>query len=92
MFRSTSVVCGHPIAAGSREQRADAIGLIHARIKRRPGRLLKAMGLPVLASIGDDDQPFHEHDWPANADGWDALVGCRTCGLRLLTGFLGIAS
>ena len=47
------------------------------------------MGLPVLASIGDDDdQPFHEHDWPASADDWDALVGCRTCGLRLLTGVL----
>lgn len=50
------------------------------------------MASPFLASIGDDGQPFHEHDWPASADDWDALVGCRTCGLRLLTGFLGIAS
>jgi hypothetical protein len=46
-----------------------------------------------LVSIGtDDDPPLHTHDWPSNADGWDELVACRACGLRLLSGFVGIAS
>lgn len=33
----------------------------------------------------------HEHAWPLTADDWDALVGCRTCGLLLLRGFVGSA-
>jgi hypothetical protein len=33
----------------------------------------------------------HEHPWPLCAEQWDAILGCRRCGLALLRGFIGIA-
>ena len=46
-----------------------------------------------MTSAASPAQPptAHEHAWPLTADGWNELVGCRTCGLLLLRGFVGSA-
>ena len=51
------------------------------------------MGRATVTSPGPADRPLleHAHDWPLSAEGWDELVQCRTCGLRLLRGFVGSA-
>jgi hypothetical protein len=35
--------------------------------------------------------PGHQHAWPSCSEQWDDLLNCRTCGLVLLRGFVGIA-
>jgi hypothetical protein len=45
---------------------------------------------PGTAQLNGVDQQ-HEHPWPLCAEQWDALLGCRRCGLLLLRGFIGIA-
>jgi hypothetical protein len=43
------------------------------------------------AGAADDTPSAHEHPWPLSPAEWDELITCRTCGLLLLRGFIGIS-